>query len=54
MNNFPDKFSIIDFYLSLCDKFSIDAYVANDSYMVDVGKLTSLNEAEEFLKTLKL
>lgn len=54
MNNFPDKFSIIDFYLSLCDNFSIDAYVANDSYMVDVGKLTSLNEAEELLKTLKL
>ncbi|HZJ80635.1 MAG TPA: nucleotidyltransferase family protein [Dysgonamonadaceae bacterium] len=53
MKDFPDKFSIINFYLSLCDNNSIDAYIANDSYMVDVGKLTSLNKAEEFLKSLQ-
>lgn len=53
MKDFPDKFSIIDFYLSLCDSNSVNAYIANGNYMVDVGKLTSLSKAEEFLKTLK-
>ncbi|MFA7066383.1 MAG: sugar phosphate nucleotidyltransferase [Dysgonamonadaceae bacterium] len=50
MKDFPDKFSIIDFYLSICDKNSVHAFLANDNYMVDVGKLESLDRAEEFLK----
>lgn len=54
MKSFPDKFSIINFYLSICDNNSVGAYIAKDNYMVDVGKMTSLNKAEEFLKTLKL
>ena len=49
MKDFPDKFSIIDFYLSICDKNSVHAFLANDNYMVDVGKLESLDRAEEFL-----
>lgn len=50
MKSFSDKFSIIDFYLSICDKESVRAFTANDNYMVDVGKLESLTAAEEFLK----
>lgn len=50
MNRFPDKFSIIDFYLSICDNNSVRAYVANDNEMVDVGKLDALKEAEDFVK----
>ena len=50
MKKFPDKFSIIDFYLSMCDKTSIQAFEANNNKMVDVGKLDALKEAEEFLK----
>lgn len=50
MNSLPDKFSIIDFYLSICDKESVHAFIANDNYMVDVGKLESLKDAEEFIK----
>jgi len=53
MKDFPDKFSIIDFYLSICDKNSVHAFLANDNYMVDVGKLESLDRAEEFLKSQK-
>lgn len=53
MKDFPDKFSIIDFYLSICDKNSVHAFLANDNYMVDVGKLESLDRAEEFLKAQK-
>lgn len=54
MKSFPDKFSIIDFYLSICDTNSVHAYTANDKYMVDVGKLESLKKAEEFLKSQSL
>ncbi len=50
MKSFSDKFSIINFYLSVCDKNLIHAFIANDNNMVDVGKLESLAAAEEFLK----
>ena len=50
MNRFPDKFSIIDFYLSICDSNSVQAFVANDNEMVDVGKLEALKEAEDFVR----
>lgn len=50
MRSFPDKFSIIDFYLSLCDTHSVEAYIANNNKMVDVGKLDALKKAEDFLR----
>ncbi len=50
MNSFPDKFSIIDFYLSICNKMCVHAYLADQNSMVDVGKLESLEKAEEFLR----
>ena len=53
MKNFPDKFSIIDFYLSLCNKSCVRAFLANQNTMVDVGKLESLDKAEVFLQSLK-
>ena len=45
----PEKFSIVDFYLQMADKYIIKGYVKNDLRMVDVGKLDSLDEAEKFL-----
>lgn len=54
MKSFPDKFSIINFYLSICNNNSVGAYIAKKNYMVDVGKLTSLSKAEELLKAKKL
>lgn len=53
MQIFPDKFSIIDFYLSICNKKCVRAFLANQNTMVDVGKLESLEKAEEFLKVDK-
>lgn len=50
MKSFPDKFSIIDFYLSICNKLSIQAYKTNENSMIDVGKLEALKKAEEFLR----
>ncbi|MDD2474801.1 MAG: sugar phosphate nucleotidyltransferase [Dysgonamonadaceae bacterium] len=51
MKEFGDKFSIINFYLSICNKTDVRAYLADDSSMVDVGRLESLKKAEEFIKT---
>lgn len=45
----PDRFSIIDFYLSLCDKENIIGYEYPELKLMDVGKLDTLAEAEDFL-----
>ena len=49
MIEYPDKFSIIDFYLSICNHKPITAYRPSDSRMIDVGKLDSLEIANNFL-----
>lgn len=49
MDQFPDKFGIIDFYLSVCDKVVIKGLVKSDLRLLDVGKLDTLAEAERFL-----
>ena len=51
MDRFPDRFSIIDFYLSVCHRSRIMGLVKDDLRMIDVGKLDSLNDAEEFVIT---
>ena len=53
MENEPDKFPIMDFYLKHCDKVRIEGYVKNDLKLMDVGKQETLKEAEAFLKELK-
>lgn len=50
MESWDEKFSIIDFYLSLADKKIIKAFPKEDLRLVDVGKLDSLALAEEFLQ----
>lgn len=50
MNDLPDKFSIIDFYITICNKKNVQSYLSNVSSMIDVGKLDSLKKAEEFLQ----
>jgi NDP-sugar pyrophosphorylase family protein len=51
MDRFPDKFSIIDFYLSVCHRSHIVGLVKDDLKLIDVGKLDSLSEAEKFIET---
>ena len=51
MKEWPDKFSIIDFYLFICNKKVVQSYESNESSMIDVGKLDSLKKAEEFLQS---
>lgn len=49
MDNFPDKFSIIDFYLAICNKEKISYYIQEDLKLLDVGKIDSLEQAESFI-----
>ena len=49
MDQWPDRFPIIDFYLKACATHPLSGYVADNLRMIDVGKLNSLQQAEEFL-----
>ncbi len=49
MDRFPDRFGIIDFYLSVCHRSKIVGLVKNDLRMLDVGKVDSLSQAEAFV-----
>lgn len=50
MSSFPDKFGIIDFYLRTCAIADIRGYVKTDLRLMDVGKIVTLSEAENFLE----
>lgn len=50
MDRFPDRFSIIDFYLSVCHRSHIVGLVKPDLHVLDVGKLDSLEQAENYVK----
>lgn len=56
-----EKFSLIDFYLHLCEQNStpsaihhtpLQAYVPKDYKMMDVGKIDQIQEAERFAESL--
>ncbi len=50
MEGYPQRFSIVDFYLDMADKYNIKGYVAHDLKFVDVGKMDSIALAESFVK----
>ena len=52
MDRFPDRFPIIDFYLSVCHRSHIVGLVKDDLRLMDVGKLDTLDQAENFIKSL--
>ncbi len=52
MADMPKRFSIIDFYLKMMNTTPIRAYIPSDYRMIDVGKIDTLNTAEEFIQTL--
>ena len=56
-----DKFSLIDFYLSLCEEQiknqkskikNLQAFVPSDYRMMDVGKIDQIEQAEAFAQSL--
>lgn len=53
MEYFPDKFSVMDFYLANPSQNRILGFIPEDYKMLDVGKLNVIDEAEAFVKSLK-
>jgi NDP-sugar pyrophosphorylase family protein len=49
MASFEEKFSTIDFYLSICDKANLTAFIPNNQQVFDVGKIDTLSEADNFI-----
>lgn len=49
MNDYPEKFSIIDFYLNICDKVEIVCHPDEQLQLIDVGKCDTLATAEALL-----
>ena len=52
LSEWPDRFPIMDFYLKACADHVIRGYEATDLRLLDVGKLDTLEEANEFIKQL--
>lgn len=46
------KYSIIDYYLSMCHKMDIQCFVKEDLKLIDIGKPETLEKADEFLSNL--
>ena len=51
MNRFPDRFPIIDFYLSVCHRSRIVGCIKDDLRILDVGKPGALEQADTFIRT---
>ena len=49
MTNWPHKFSIIDFYLSVANKVEIKGVEIEGLQLLDVGKIDTLKQAEKFV-----
>lgn len=52
MAEWPDRFSIVDFYLGICSKILIKGVVSPSLQLMDVGKQDTLVRAEAFLEQL--
>jgi len=52
MDRFPDRFPIIDFYLSVCHRSPIVGLVKQDLQIMDVGKIETLDQAEKFIQSI--
>ena len=52
MDRFPERFPIIDFYLSVCHRAPIVGVVKDDLRLMDVGKIETLDQADNFIQSL--
>lgn len=52
MNDMPDKFSIITFYLNICATQKLVGYEQPDFRFMDAGKAELISEAEAFIASL--
>ncbi len=52
LEQWPDRFPIMDFYLKECKDIKIKGVVKQDLRLMDVGKIDTLGDAERFILTL--
>lgn len=52
MEDYPERFSITDFYIDQCGTEKIHAYTPSNYRLLDVGKIDQLAEAEAFAQSL--
>ena len=50
LSDWPERFPIMDFYLKACGDNLIRGYEATNLRLLDVGKLDTLDKAENFIK----
>ncbi len=50
MRRWPDEFSIVDFYLQNAREYPIYGYVQDNLELMDVGKVSALEQLSDFLK----
>lgn len=53
MQEMPKRFSLIDLYLHTLDKEKLIAYIPQHFQMMDVGKIDTLADADQFAEQLK-
>lgn len=53
MDEFPEKFGIIDFYLRLAGEMTVKGVNEEGLCLMDVGKQETLAEAEQFIRALE-
>ena len=51
LEDWPDRFPIMDFYLKVCADHVIRGFEAPNLQLLDVGKLDALEQAEVFMET---
>ncbi|MEE3446163.1 MAG: nucleotidyltransferase family protein, partial [Prevotella sp.] len=49
LEQMPERFPIMDFYLKVCADCLIRGYEQKDLRLLDVGKLDTLDQANEFI-----
>ena len=52
LSEWPDRFPIMDFYLSACATHLIKGFEAIDLRLMDVGKIDTLDQAENFINNI--
>lgn len=50
MEGYPSRFPVMDFYLDKCRSYNIYGVLAEQLNLIDVGKLDTLEKAENFIK----
>lgn len=48
----PNRFGIMDFYLKYCHQYAFVGHEQRNLQLMDVGKLDTLHEADDFIRTL--